>query len=66
MVMARRYRAFYNLTPPSRGIWIVSLILGVLGILSRLVYIEAVTPYAFWLVAIGFILLVIGNVARGV
>lgn len=65
--MARRYfsRA-YSLTPPSRGIWIVALILGFLGILSYFIPMEEISAYNFWLVAIAFILLVIGTSSRGI
>lgn len=43
----------------------IAVILGVLGILANLVTIPVLSGFAFWLVAIGFIILVLGNLLKG-
>jgi hypothetical protein len=55
-----------KLNAPSQTLWIISVVVGGLGILSHLVSIPNVSPYAFWLVVIGFILLVIATLTKGV
>ncbi|MBU0656268.1 MAG: hypothetical protein KJ914_14190 [Gammaproteobacteria bacterium] len=54
-----------NLSAPTMPVWVVAVIAGGLGILGKLVVIPAITPYAFWLVAIGFLLLLLGSVLKG-
>jgi hypothetical protein len=54
-----------RLNAPSQTLWIISLILAGLGILSHLVVIPNVSPYAFWLLAIGYIVLLIGTMTKG-
>lgn len=48
-----------KLTPPKTVTFWISLILGVLGILGTLTTIPFVSQYAFWFVAVGFIILVL-------
>jgi hypothetical protein len=52
---------------PKPIIWVISVILGVLGILlyRGIINIAALTPYNFWLVAVAFILLALGNILKG-
>lgn len=51
---------------PKQITWIVALILGVVGILANLTSVPVVTPeIGFWLVAVGWALLVIASIARG-
>ncbi len=54
-----------KLNAPTQTFWLVSLILGVLGILSQLVHIPTLSAYSFWLLAIGFVVLVIATVYKG-
>jgi uncharacterized membrane protein YoaK (UPF0700 family) len=58
-IMARR-----NPNAPSRTLWLVALVCGFLGILARFVQIPEISQYNYWLLLIGFILLVIGTSAR--
>lgn len=53
-----------RLSAPNKVLWLIAVILGVLGILAYL----GVLPigYAFWLVTLGFVLLVIGTLFAGV
>jgi hypothetical protein len=44
---------------------LISVILGGIGIVSRYVVISGVTPYAFTLLAIGFVILVVATLIRG-
>ena len=62
--MRRRWRR--KLNAPSQPLWLVAVILGGLGILSRYVVISGVTPYSFALLAIGFVILVVATLTRGV
>lgn len=55
-----------RLTPPSQAVWIIAVILGVLGILASLGVIPPLAAYAFWLVTIGFVLLVLATLLRGI
>jgi hypothetical protein len=55
----------FNLSPPTRGIFFLSLLLGGLGIAARLGYIPALAPHAFWLVCAGLVTLLLGNLFRG-
>ena len=56
-----------KLTPPATATWIISLAFGVLGILAheRIFRIPGVGVEAFWLVTIGFVLLLIAPLVRG-
>jgi hypothetical protein len=53
-----------KLTPPKVVTWWVAVILGVLGLLGHFGTIAALSPYAFWLVAAGLILLVIACLVK--
>ena len=52
---------------PKSITWIISVILAVLGILLylRIITIPVLAPYDFWLVAVAFILLALGNIVKG-
>ena len=41
-------------------LWWIALVLGILGIISYFVTIPVMSGYAFWLVAVGFLLFLIG------
>lgn len=66
--MARRYVRTASQIPnaPSRGIYIISLILGGLGILAHFVPIKEISEINYWLLLIAYALLVIGTSARGI
>ncbi len=54
------------LSAPTRPVWITAIILGVLGLLGKLVAIPYVTAYAFWLLAVAFVVLAIATALKGV
>lgn len=55
-----------KLSKPKEITWWIAVILGVLGILATLLPIPALAAYAFWLVAAGFVLLVLGTALKGI
>ena len=54
-----------KLTPPTKLVFWISVILAGLGILGSLISIPVVSSYTFLLVAIGYILLFLGNLLKG-
>jgi len=50
-----------KLSAPKQVTWWVALIVGVVGILANFVTIPFLSDYAFWLVVIGFVLLVLAT-----
>jgi hypothetical protein len=54
-----------SLTPPSFPIFFISLLAGGAGIAAKFGYLAPMAPFAFWLVAFGFVLLVLGTLLRG-
>ncbi|MBN2554610.1 MAG: hypothetical protein JXA97_01620 [Anaerolineales bacterium] len=54
-----------RLSQPTRNVFYISVALGVIGLIAKVITIPILSPFAFWLVAIGFVLLVLGNVLKG-
>jgi hypothetical protein len=54
-----------KLNAPKQITWIIALILGLLGIFGTLVDIPLVTEYNFWFVVIGWLLLIIATITKG-
>jgi hypothetical protein len=54
-----------KLSAPSQIVWIIALILGIVGILGYLGIVAALGTYAFWAVVVGWALLVIATIMRG-
>jgi hypothetical protein len=55
-----------RLGAPKQITWIIALILGVVGILAVLVTLPVITPaLGFWLVVVGWVLLLIAAITRG-
>jgi len=52
---------------PKSITWLISVILAALGILLYLgiIKIPVLAPYDFWLVAVAFVLLALGNILKG-
>jgi uncharacterized membrane protein HdeD (DUF308 family) len=51
---------------PKQITWIIALILGVVGILANLASIPVITPViGFWLLVVGWLLLLIATITRG-
>jgi hypothetical protein len=53
---------------PSRPIWVISLILGLLGILLhyRVIQLPSLLPHSFEIELLAFVLLAIGTTLRGI
>jgi hypothetical protein len=54
-----------KLTPPTKNVFWISVILAVLGILGKFAGVAVLAPYAFWLVLIAYVLLFLGNAVKG-
>ena len=46
---------------PKAILWWIAVTIGLIGIASTFIYIPLVSGYAFWFVAVGFVLLVIAT-----
>jgi hypothetical protein len=53
------------LTPPKKWVFWLSVILGLVGLVGKIVTIPFVTTYAFWFVLVGLALLALGNALKG-
>ena len=53
-----------KLSAPTVPVWWIAVIFGGLGILSHFVNIPQISPNQFWMVSIGFFLLVLGTFFR--
>ena len=53
-----------DLIAPKRITWWVAVIVGTVGILAYLVTIPVLSGFAFWLLAIGFVLLVVATAVK--
>jgi hypothetical protein len=54
-----------KLNAPTQALWLIAVILGVLGIVGKFVTVAFVSTYAFWLLAIGFVVLMFGTMMKG-
>jgi hypothetical protein len=54
-----------NLSAPTMPVFLVSLILTILAILGVFVQIPVVSTNAFWVAVIAYLVLMVGNVAKG-
>ncbi len=54
-----------RLTPPTQVVFWISVVLGVLGFLGGVGVVAALAGYAFWLVFVGLLLLVLGLLFKG-
>lgn len=45
--------------------WVVAVVIGCLGILGYFVAIPFVSVYAFWFVVVGFVIVALGSVIKG-
>ena len=54
-----------KLTPPKMVTFWIAVALGVLGLLSQLSIFTAIPIAAFWLLFLGFVLLVLGLLVKG-
>ena len=54
-----------TLSAPTKPVWTISIVIGLLGILGTFVSIPLVAGNQFWLVAVAFALLAIATTAKG-
>ncbi len=54
-----------KLNAPKQITWWIALIIAVIGIIGRLVIIPVISPYAFWLVVVAFVILFLGTFLKG-
>ncbi len=54
-----------TLNAPKKNVWLVSVIVGVLGLVGFFVAIPFVSTYAFWFVTVGFALLALSTMLKG-
>jgi hypothetical protein len=54
-----------KLTPPKMLTFWIAVVLALLGFIGVLVTIPFVSTYAFWFVFVGFVLLVLGLIVKG-
>jgi len=55
-----------KLTPPTKNVFYISVVLAVVGILGSFVSIPFVSGYAFWFVVVAYVVLFLGNTMKGV
>jgi hypothetical protein len=46
---------------PSKFIWVLALIVGIIGIIAHFIKIQYVSEYEYWLLLAGYALLVLGT-----
>ena len=54
-----------KLSAPKVTTWWIAVILGVLGILGNYIAIPVVSAYSYWFVVLGFVLLALGSLLKG-
>jgi hypothetical protein len=54
-----------KLSAPKQVTFWIAVVLAVVGVIAFLVHIPVLSGFAFWLVVIGFILLLLGNLIAG-
>ena len=54
-----------QITPPTKIVFWISVVLAVLGILATFITIPFVSGFAFWFVVGGYVLLFLGNTLKG-
>ena len=54
-----------KLTPPTKNVFWISVVVAVVGLIAKFGLFAFLTPFAFWLVLVAFVLLVLGNAMTG-
>lgn len=54
-----------NLSAPTKPVFLIALILGVLALIGTFVAIPVVSANAFWMLALAFVILAAGNLMKG-
>jgi hypothetical protein len=53
-----------KLSAPKQITWWIALVVGVIGVLAHLVIIPVLSGYAFWLVVVAFVLLILATLLK--
>jgi nicotinamide riboside transporter PnuC len=54
-----------NLSAPQKTTWWVALIVGIIGIIAKLVTLPVLSAFAFWILAVAFVILVLATYLKG-
>jgi len=54
-----------RLTPPTKNVFWISVVVAAVGLIAKFGVVAFLTPFAFWLVVVAFVLLVLGNTMKG-
>jgi len=54
-----------KLTPPTKNVFWISVVVAAVGFAAKFGVLAFLAPYAFWLVGVAFVLLVLGNTMKG-
>ena len=54
-----------NLSAPKQVTFWVAVVIGLVGLVASFVPIPVLSPLAFWIVVLGFVILVLGNLLQG-
>ena len=54
-----------NLTAPTMPVFLVSLVIAVLAVISSFTTIPFITDNMFWTAIVAYVVLLVGNVAKG-
>ena len=54
-----------NLSAPTKPVFLIAVILGILGIVGTFVAIPVVSANAFWILAAGFVILTVSTLLKG-
>ena len=55
-----------KLNAPTKLVFLISVVLAILAVVSTFVAIPVVSAYAFWVAIVAYLVLVAGNVLKGV
>ena len=54
-----------KLTPPKQIVFYIAAALAVIGLIVAIVQVPGLTPLAFWIMLVGFVVLAAGNTVTG-
>lgn len=54
-----------RLTPPTKNVFWISVVVAIVGLIAKFGFIAFLTPFAFWLILVAFVLLALGNAMKG-
>jgi heme/copper-type cytochrome/quinol oxidase subunit 1 len=54
-----------KLNAPKKATFWISVLFVIVGVIATLVVIPVLSPISFWLVVVGFVILMLGNLVKG-